>query len=48
MQLFIKTAVSEKLIRESYGHFEILMGGVDLVVGANGILVGRGYLGVRG
>ena len=40
-----KTAVSEKLIRESYGYFEIFMGGVDLVMGASAIFVGRGYLG---
>ena len=43
-----KTAVSEKLIRESYGHFEIFMSGVDLVVGASGIFAGRGSFLVRG
>ena len=36
------------MIRESYGHFENFMGGVDLVMGASGIFAGRGYFGVRG
>ena len=41
-------AVSEKLIRESCGHFEIFMGCMDLVMGASGILDGRGYFEARG